>query len=143
MTDIGTSVARDALRSGKATRMTEEMARQDMNLEFLAETLAQTINRRTEAEAFVRRQRQYETYLRALIERERVSPTSPPVDPPGPATPPDPATGSTSDPARTVQDRAGADAPAEHDLGGLLSGVPPHRPTPDGEGDRPATWPQS
>lgn len=83
MTDIYTSVAQDAWRNGRQTRMTEDTVKQEQRLEYLAGLMAAAGTAAANAEKFAKERREEESYLRALIERERVDPT--PVSEVGPA----------------------------------------------------------
>lgn len=115
------SVALEALRNGRTTRMTDSTARTEQRLEMLAATLADTRQRRQNAEQAAIRLADFETYLSALIERERTSPTL--ADAPA-----DAVNGTDQAP------------PPEHGVGSTLSGA-----RDDGDqgtsGKRPASWP--
>jgi hypothetical protein len=124
MIDIGTSVALDAQRSGRTTRMTDQMARQEQRLKLLAATLADTRRRRMNAQAFVQEALDSEAYLQALIERERVNPTPVPDElaPAAEAPSTDPAPHTIPNGTPLTHDAASSSSPPEHDHGTALAG---------------------
>lgn len=75
MTDIYTTVAQEAWRNGRTTRMTEDAAMTEQRLEFLASLLRKTLDDAAAAEAYAKQRYDYADYLRAIIDRERVDPT--------------------------------------------------------------------
>lgn len=157
MTDIGTSVAMHAQRTGRNTRMTDHIARQEENLLVLARALDDLQRRRADAQAFVQEAIGGEAYLKALIERERVNPTLVP-DPPHPAVPSTPGLVPPGPDVKgtaglrlpgTVPDSAAPDAeapapsskgspPSQHGIGSTMSGSNGGDPHTDSAG---APWP--